>query len=236
MTNPFAPQGQQAPPPQQAPPQQPPAQPQGGNQFAQGGGQAPPQQPPAQAPPQQPPPQQGGNQGGGQFGQPSRGSGDTVTADEWMSWTGCLVLFECHEYRTDMITKNTKPGETTRAVLADVHVIDVNGGPIFKDRVFVFPPALVTACTEAAKSGNGAKVLGRINRYQTQAGRETVELAEHTQQDAQTAANYLTWRAAQNMGQPAATQQPQQQQAAPQQPPAQQQQGQWQVGNEAPPF
>lgn len=202
MSNPFAPQQGQQQPAQQG----------GGNPFA-GGQQQPAAPPQQQQAPQQAPPQQpqggGGNPfaGGGQaqqgqsqpggFDQPGRGSGDAITGQEWRDWVGALVLFEPKEFRQNVPTKN---GEAD-AVLADVHVIDVDGGPIFKERAFVFPPALVTATKEAAKAGGG-RILGRLNSYTTQAGRDTVELVDHTAQDAQTAARYLQWRAQQSMQQP----------------------------------
>jgi hypothetical protein len=191
-------------------PQQPAA---GGNPFGQ---QAPPQQPPPQqqAPPQQPPPQQPAGQnpfagGRGQqqasapdddFDQPGSGGGDRISAEVWRSYVGSLVLFEVKSWKLGVTTANG----IADAAVANVHVIDINGGPLYHENAMVFTPAIRDALEEAASRGGGS-VLGRITLVQSKQGnRDYPGLDPHTDVDKATARQYLAWRASQGVQQPAA--------------------------------
>lgn len=137
-----------------------------------------------------------------EFGQPASGGGSVINKELWRSYIGHLLLFEVTEFRSQIPTDN---GEAD-AVAATVHVIDLPDAPELHEDALVFPPPLVTQLKKTALAGGGM-VLGRLKLYTTKAKRETVELGDHTPQDADTARKYLAWRAGQGMQQPAVTQQ-----------------------------
>lgn len=123
------------------------------------------------------------------FQQPGS-AGDQLPTEELV---GALCLFEVHEVKSGLVTRFSKAGETTEAVLADVHSLaGPHAGESFEN-VTVWGRALVPAL----RHGVGADpVLGRIELGMAKNGnRPPYVLAPFTEADAALATQWLTARA-----------------------------------------
>lgn len=109
------------------------------------------------------------------------------------AYDGKLVLFESIGQVEEKATKFNKPGELTKYVVADVTVIDAEGGPAVYPRSDVFGAALVGTLGRAVP---GKPLLGRIAQGEAKAGQSAPWiLQDYTDADAALAGQYLTQRA-----------------------------------------
>lgn len=108
---------------------------------------------------------------------------------DWKSNRGALLLVEPAEFLTGIVTKFSKPGESSDAVRASITVIDgAHAGETFTDTL-IFPKVIVSQ----TKAAIGERVLGRLSQGQAKGAQDPPwVLAEATEADIQLATTFVT--------------------------------------------
>lgn len=131
-----------------------------------------------------------------QYEEPAPISGDTINFQEL---NGSLILVAVQEALDHVPNANTKPGEKSPAVRADVDVLDGPQGNTHLANTLVFPKVLRAQLARSV----GKTVLGRLGQGQAKTGQSAPwELMPPTAADKAVADQFIIRRQQGQVGQP----------------------------------